>query len=217
MGYGYRRSYSLYAKRKYMRRPRNSYISRRRPRKRLRTIIKQTVNSMSETKVTGTTGGPTSFAATWTSVYLDGIAQGTDFYQRVGNKIFLKGIRLNMSIAGGFNSPEKVRIVLYWDKTDNGTSNWNTSFVRPVIDYEYADDGKVLFDRTYNLNDYNNGTGQKKSLKRWIQLNKEFLFDGPGVNDQSETNRLLFAFITDKTSGFGSIAEYNQVLYYKDI
>lgn len=91
----------------------------------VKTLVKKQLTALSETKMRNASSLVTDFSSItseWINIPLTNIAQGTDFYQRIGAKILLKSIEFRGVLVGGanesaFDDPYNViRIVLSrWD------------------------------------------------------------------------------------------------------
>ena len=135
---------------------------------------------------------------------LNGIAQGTEIYQRVGRKVIMKSLLFRITI---FNDPTKqdpqgtaLRIILVYDSQTNGAaptvaniiSNMQAAAYTPVVqtpmNLNNRDRFKVIKDwyfgcpaATYTAGAVTGGAPDTKTKMCYKKLNHDVIFQGTGA------------------------------------
>lgn len=157
-------------------------------------------------------GVQTSNFSTAQNLLLNSIGSGSADGQRVGNKVRLTSLTMNLSITGptyvtgGYDSFSNVRIVIFRVK------NWNASTTIAYSDYFTPPSGavyghtalynwdnrknfKVIWDKTMTVNEVVGGTGADdmvRNIKKTIKLKFNTYYTGTGTGGGSIMRNALF-------------------------
>lgn len=198
--------------------------------------IKRTVLKMSELKIkSGTLGEnqlyhdvPGNFGDLFQTSHLP--SQGDNEDQRIGNKIFLSGIKVKLMLLQKEDRPN-VTWKIWVVKVDQSTNyQYNTIFDN-VSGNMLLDDidnnrvAKVVYQRTIKRNPTaTNGTVGKEwtfPVKFWIPYKREVQFKQDAAQDATLPYKYLMIIGaydtqgTQLTDNIGSVVEYHR-LYYRD-
>jgi len=146
--------------------------------------------------VTTTSISPVAVAGA--TVLLNGVAQGSDYTNRIGRKTVMKSIlfRANIYPVGGTQSPlgATIRIMLVYDKQTNGalaavTDILNAATYLQPTNLNNRDRFKILMDKfvTTNANTTTAGPvqsiagGGTRLVKKYIRFEHDVIFGGTGA------------------------------------
>jgi len=151
-------------------------------------------NATRETKYSQTL--VTAQTVSWSALFSDltSISQGSSATTRVGDRIFLKGIKLNLEYTQGA-VPCDMRVLIVCDKANNITAanqvlTTTGTVVAPCSQYnmDYRTRYIVKFDRRFTLTpvSYNSG-----GFSVYIPVNKVITYEAGGVNERTNNMRLI--------------------------
>lgn len=168
--------------------------------------------------------GSTDFDQSAPVVFLlNGIAAGTDFYQRIGRKVKLRSLLFRGDIYASDNATTgalSYRVALVYDSQTNGAAVSYSDIFQSVqfngttgaraysgVNLNNRDRFKVLKDWTFTLAAVsltvagNGGYHNKRSLKAYIPLNHDQIFSGTGGTlSDIQTGALFLIAICDANS-----------------
>lgn len=178
------------------------------------------VNVETKTLDTGSVFVPnTSFNSTGTVLYLTGMAQGTDYNQRVGNSIKCQYMNLVQVFFLGTNSQNTCRVILFRDRENRQslpsvTDVLESADPRAQYNHNNTDRFTILKDQFFILDTYH-----PTRAFEWSKSDKTHIrYEGTtsGVSDADENNVFLL-YLADSASGAASpISTYNFRLGYVD-
>lgn len=157
-----------------------------------------------------------------TATLLNGVAQGTDFTDRIGRKVNIRSIHLKYYIQA-YNSVDVplgdiFRIMLVWDYQTNGalaavTDILTTADVLSGVNLTNRDRFKVLYDKRHTMGaiEYSaaavaGGDSTPKFAQRYIKCNYPMVFGGTGatVGSIQTGSLILVTLMSTSATGFAS-------------
>jgi len=167
-----------------------------------------------ELKFTDVTATAQAIGTTWTTVLLNGVAQGTDFTQRIGRQVCNKSILLNgliyNAIATSNVQGSGIRVVLLWDYQPNSTAltaldAFVSNSVLSPMNLNNRDRFKVLYDKKCQMGPFNvtagaitAGAPQNIFITKYRKMNMDVIFSGTAATIGSlSTGALYLCYITD--------------------
>lgn len=160
---------------------------------------------------------------------LNGVAQGTDFTQRIGRKTLMKSLLVRWGVTnngvGGDGSGDIMRLMVIYDMQSNsaapsaGDILQSASDVYSPLNLNNRDRFKVLFDRNITLNSFVatvtptvQGAPGPKFIKIYKKINLETIFSGTGSTIGSISTGSIYlcalAGSTEYSSQFYSRVRY---------
>lgn len=165
-----------------------------------------------ELKVIDNPGGSGNFAAAGIVVLMNGVAQGTDYTNRIGRKILLKSWLFRVGIVPqAITSPsgDICRVMLIYDCQTNAatpavTDILTTGFYNSPMNLNNRDRFKVLADKFVTIGAANYAAGAlttgspvPRQIKIFKKMNMEEIFGGTGATVGSiNTGGLFVVFIS---------------------
>lgn len=148
--------------------------------------------------------------------------QGTENGERIGNSIYVWGLKLDFSMQyNDMSANQWVRvIVVKWNgNVDPGldlnyileTIQTTTSYLSPY-QQEWAGQWKLIYDKTFNVNE----NYPTRKIKKYFRINQKWEFKGAGVLDSTTKGLYFFAFSDQVTATAGPVFNYNSRIYYSD-
>lgn len=157
-------------------------------------------------------------------------AQGTGENQRVGNEIYVSGVKLYLQILiknDRLNS--KVRVVIFKHNPNFGKSvytDWFDNVMNVMVDPADRGRAKVVYDRIHGLKNVNptNSTDEVTMFRQiWLPIKEKYKFRDDGAQSLSyDKNTYTIVAMAYDTAGslttdnVASIKWYSR-LYFKDI
>lgn len=163
----------------------------------LKPEVKQMTRSIDEASLNTLTQTPSAFS-------MCVIAQGTNDYERVGNKIKMIGLHINGILYNNTTTTNYVRMVVLnqqnpeTDVTSTSTNILDVNTITnissiPGLNSIYAPINKltyqVLYNRVFKLGSSSSTDGsQTTHFKKFIKLNKEIVYVGSSGSDCTRNN-----------------------------
>lgn len=210
-------------------------------RKAVSALVKRQISRAEETKIYST-GSATSSALTRESIYtlspLQVITQGTGNYNRIGNDIYLQGIKLNMLFQNlGQRQTLFYRVAVLWH-TSQWNANWTYQDCLTKNELFYTGSNPmqtpfntkntgttVLYDKVFDMSSTsNNGATlfyKQKQFSKFLKINKRLTYlAGSNILKSKQ----LYIVIIPLTIDAGSVAwttscgavDMQSLVYYKD-
>lgn len=161
----------------------------------------------------------TVFTSAGSMIYLSGIAQGADYFNRIGDSIKAKSLVYKMSVQVG-NTNTNIRVILFIDTECNNAAPSGSDLlqnvdVRSHLNHFNGKRFRILNDWFYNLNTVNN---VNKIFKTYHKLNQHIKFDGTGSTVAAAREGSMFLYVLSETaSGAASpVAYYDFKLNFVD-
>lgn len=157
--------------------------------------------------------------------FLADVSTGSRVHQRVGNKIFLKGLKAKLILHGcasDGNNIVRCSLIRYKRRT-----GWNNNVLPPYLAAPWdTNEVEVLWDEKFVLNricniDYgatpDMGPGvQKRIINRWFPINRTVVFDSNVSTSLLYPKYYFFAW-SDSAVPPGPTMTGRWIVYFKDI
>lgn len=183
-----------------------------------------------ELKVIDTAQITSPILTTATTILQNGVAQGTDFTNRVGRKVIVKSIHVKYFIGATFTADgatgDIIRYMLVWDYQANGALASASDILTTTdslsgINLTNRDRFKVLYDKRHVMEavDYNAGTivagnGRPVFAQRYMRVNMPMIFGGTAATIGSiQTGSLVLLVLSANSSTAWSIASNIRVRF----
>lgn len=213
-----------------------------RPKQGVSTSVKRYVNKKIDNQIEDKQlitqfANPTTSDVVGQVVLLNGITQGVDQNNRVGNRVRMKYARIRINLSQASNTPASIResmhrIIIFIDKQANGalpassdllttTGATAEEYLSP-IKIQSKKRFQILYDRYHTLQVHGGSVNvpQTTSIEIKLKLKKKIVqYKGTtnGITDL-QTNSLLFLHVCDTSSGAVNPIEFDGFtdLIYED-
>lgn len=151
----------------------------------------------------------TNFDTTGSVTLLNGVAQGTDFTQRVGRKFNMKSILLRLSIQPGSTATTNAlaRWIIVYDKQTNATAPAITDIIvaaneSAANNLSNRDRFVIIYDKVVNIGATGSNDNQRAFFRKYKRCNMEVTNGGTGSTVGSiQTGALWFVTCGEKAAG----------------
>lgn len=186
----------------------------RRLRRRINNVRKLNQIGFPEKKIYTATISAATIINTGSVSYLSGVAEGDDYTNRTGRKIYVKYLRVRLrmeanSMLANFNHCIRVAIVL--DRFGTGTAiTLSDIFANSIIeDLPNAANNQraryqILYDKMHYINNTQTPVGTGLAIKVvdiYKRLNKYITFTGTGQTEEGKNSLYLLMYSEDATNG----------------
>lgn len=181
-----------------------------------------------ELKVIENAATQANFASAGSVALYNGVAQGTDFTNRIGRKVIVKSIHFKawVSPATSTDSPGDIcRLMLVWDKQANSAAPAVTDILTTAdpfsgVNLNNRDRFKVMYDRrvsmnpaVYAANVITGGNPITVYREKFIKCNQEVIFSGTGATVASIQTGSLYLLFIDLNGTLSLLTHYCRVRF----
>lgn len=187
-----------------------------------------------ELKLKDTTALNVPLADTWDRILINGVAQGSDFTDRIGRKVTMKSIVFNGNLFPGSTTGADAskgcygRFVIVYDTQPNsgslpaGTDVFATNDPNSPMNLNNRDRFQVILDVRKQLASYTftaattklaTGSPANAFWKKYKKMNKEVIFSGTGNVIGNISTGALYLFYIGDFPGVAMIDHYCRVRY----
>lgn len=165
---------------------------------------------------------------TGTLVLYNGVAQGSDFTNRIGRKVIVKSIHFKWALTPATVTDsigDIVRCMLVWDMQNNSatpavTDILTTADILSGVNLNNRDRFKVLYDKrvvmnpaSYTANVITGGNPVTTYREKYIKCNYETIFSGTGATSGSIATGALYLMFIDLNTTASTITHYARVRF----